>query len=78
MIDLKEYNLIYFRNDDGKLFRVKAKTKSDYSIVDPTDLSTKRNISQHELRKNYRPNQELNRINKKIYRMNINPRKKVS
>lgn len=65
MIDLTSFNLIYIRKQDNRKFLCKNVTKYDYVLIDTTSGELLKDVSQYELRKSYRPDKKVNKINKK-------------
>lgn len=64
MINLEDFNLIYFRKSDEVKFLVKHVTKYDSVIIDSTTGIITR-ITWYYLAKFYRPDVKSNKLNKK-------------
>ena len=63
-VDVSTYNLIYIRRNDGEKCLCKSLSKYEYSILEPVNGSwVERKITQYALRRNYRPNKKVNKLN---------------
>jgi hypothetical protein len=64
MIDLKQFNLVYFRKADGRKFLVWKQNKIDTILVD-TETGEVLRMSETKMRMYYRPDKKMNKVNKK-------------
>lgn len=63
-IDLSTFNLVCTRNSDGRKFIYKYKTKMDIRLID-CESGKVLDLSQAIFRKNFTPDEETNKRNKK-------------
>jgi hypothetical protein len=50
---MREFDLVYLRKSDNRIFHVKRLLFGEYKIREPMDPSTEKKISRYELRKDY-------------------------
>jgi hypothetical protein len=64
MINLLDFNLIYFRKEDERKFLVRLITKDDYVLIDTVTGDLLR-MTLSVMRRRFRPCHRLNKLNKK-------------